>query len=386
MPEVRLPPRIGGKYQPLRFVARGGMGTIYEVEHLTTGEHWALKVLHRAILLDPAGVERFKREARVSARVKSEHIVRVIDADVAEELDGAPYMVMELLEGQDIGQLVGDQPQPNARVVSWLRQVARGLEKAHALGIVHRDLKPANLFLSRRHDEPPILKILDFGVAKISNVDDVGYTVAGAVVGTPLYMAPEQAASRSEEIGSRADVWAIGIIAYRLLSGRDYWSGPSLPQLLARIVSTDVEAPSKRGIDLGDAFDGWFLRACARRPEDRFATVTEQIEALASVLDVTAPPIAFAETLPHVANEENASLAGSVRGTIATPDEPQRQRGLRPLPIAVGIAAIGAIGVAAVLSQPASSQSTGSQRTGASAALSAPLTSPADASDGARAP
>ena len=151
-----LPARIGGKYRPLRLLGKGGMGVVYEVEHEHTGQRLALKVLTQQ---PGASVERFKREARAASLIKSDHIVRVTDADVAPELEGAPFLVMELLDGQDLERATGDTPASPADVVEWLRQVARALGKAHDAGLVHRDLKPENLFLTRDGR----VKILDFG-------------------------------------------------------------------------------------------------------------------------------------------------------------------------------------------------------------------------------
>src|SRR4029077_3166917 len=126
-------------------IAKGGMGAVYEVEHARTGEHLALKLLLSSVGSSPEELERFKREARAAARIKSEHVVRVTDADVAPELGGAPFLVMELLEGEDLAARAGDRPQPPGAVLDWLRQLAAGLERAHAAGLVHRDLKPENL-------------------------------------------------------------------------------------------------------------------------------------------------------------------------------------------------------------------------------------------------
>ena len=169
LPELpMLPALIGGKYRPLGILGEGAMGIVYSVEHILTGEHLALKVMtaHQGATRD--AIERFKREARASAKIKSEHVVRIIDADVAPELDRAPYLVMDLLEGTDLEKATADQPVPPPVVLEWLRQIARALEKAHRIGIVHRDLKPENLFLTYREDGRPLIKILDFGIAKIA--------------------------------------------------------------------------------------------------------------------------------------------------------------------------------------------------------------------------
>ena len=149
-----LPATIASRYLPVRLIGKGGMGAVYEVEHARTGEHLALKVLLASAGAPAEALERFKREARASARIKSEHVVRVTDADVAPELDGAPFLVMELLEGIDLEQAAAEARPLPTTVVEWLRQVALALDKAHRLGIVHRDLKPENLFLATARSDP----------------------------------------------------------------------------------------------------------------------------------------------------------------------------------------------------------------------------------------
>jgi len=141
------------------------MGVVYVVEHIHTGEHLALKVLHGSAAADPGVIARFKREARVGSQIKSDHVVRVTDADVAAELGGAPFFVMELLDGLDLEKLVAKLGPLHPRVVvTVLSQIARALDKAHGIGIVHRDLKPENIFLHRREDDTIVAKVLDFGI------------------------------------------------------------------------------------------------------------------------------------------------------------------------------------------------------------------------------
>ena len=151
----------------MRLIAKGGMGAVYEVVHANTGQHLALKVMLARSLLAPDLVERFRREARIHGAVKSDHVVRVVDADVAVELDDAPFLVMELLDGRDLERLCAERSPAATEVLDWLRQLAPALDKAHQEGIVHRDLKPENIFLAEREGLPPIIKILDFGIAKM---------------------------------------------------------------------------------------------------------------------------------------------------------------------------------------------------------------------------
>src|SRR5262245_1916587 len=218
-----LPGIIAGRYVPVRLIAKGGMGAVYEVEHARTGEHLALKVLLSGVGASTEDLERFKREARASARIKSEHVVRVTDADVSPELDGAPFLVMELLEGMDLERKAAAARPDPATVVDWMRQVATAIDKAHRLGIVHRDLKPENLFLVTSEERPPFIKVLDFGIVKLAE-DGTGATGEGQIIGTPRYMAPEQASSGGR-VGPATDRFALGLVAYRLLAGEGYFRG-----------------------------------------------------------------------------------------------------------------------------------------------------------------
>jgi serine/threonine-protein kinase len=258
------------------------MGVVYEVEHLHTGLRLALKLMS---FRPGVSADRFKREARAITRVRSEHVVQVTDAGVAPELGGAPFLVMELLEGADLERVSGGRSSPADVVVEWLRQVARALTKAHAAGIVHRDLKPENLFLTKREDGSPLVKVLDFGVAKVA-AESSALTTSGSILGTPRYMAPEQTDSRGEAVTLRADLYALGLIAFKLLTGRMYWRDGSLAQLLAQILADPMPPASERGAGFGPQFDAWFERACCRDPERRFDSAATQVEALATALGI----------------------------------------------------------------------------------------------------
>jgi len=345
-----LPPLVAGRYRPLRELGRGGMGVVYAVEHVHTGEQLALKVLSSQAGASPNAVERFKREARVPAQIKSDHVVRVTDADVAPEL-GALFLVMELLEGSDLDQLSAGKPQRPAAVCDWYKQIGRGLEKAHKLGIVHRDLKPENLFLTRREDGSDLVKILDFGIAKfVLEASGQGHaTETGNIVGSPRYMAPEQATGEVSRIGPPADVWALGMIAFRLLSGRDYWNGPTVAALIGQIVYAPMPAPSECGLGVGAAFDDWFARSCARDPATRWPDVNQQVEALSRALSGAEPVIAestierigAASTLAVTPAEPSGSLVGAASGVV--PSAPPL-RSPRRAALAGGVAAVLVIG------------------------------------------
>jgi serine/threonine-protein kinase len=322
------------------------MGVVYEVEHVHTGQRLALK----ALTSQPgASVERFKREARAASLIRSDHIVRVVDADVAPELKGAPFLVMELLEGADLERTAGKRPAAPSEVVDWLRQVARALGKAHEAGLVHRDLKPENLFLTRREDGTPLVKILDFGIAKMT-AERAGLTASDAFIGTPGYMAPEQTDSKGSPITPRADLYSLGLIAFRLLTGRLYWVDGSLAQLLAQLLALPMPPASERGAMLGPKFDEWFAKACDRNPENRFASAEEQVEALAEALSLPARPLsnsaARSDPRPVVAPDKHG--ASSLNGS--TNDVLQLRRKVRQRVLRGGlVAALATAGVAAAV-------------------------------------
>jgi eukaryotic-like serine/threonine-protein kinase len=292
---------VAGRYRIVRELGRGGMGSVYVAEHVNTGGLWALKVMHGNDHLAEERAARFRREARASARIVSENVVRVTDADVAAELDGAPFIVMELLDGEDLDRLLATRPHlPPEEVVSILVQVGRGLDKAHAAGVIHRDLKPENIFMHRRDDGSTIAKVVDFGISKVLRPDEdpsmASVTSSGQIMGTPLYMSPEQARGKASEIGPATDVWAIGLIAYRMLSGTNYWDSDTIANLFFQILTEEKELPSKRSPLVGPLFDSWFLKSCSLSPQGRFPTVGAQVSALSVALLGT--PVVLSQTPP----------------------------------------------------------------------------------------
>lgn len=287
------------------------MGTVYAVEHVLTGERLALKLMAFRQADSREAVERFKREARASAKIKSQHVVRVIDADVADELDGRPYLVMDLLEGQDLEELTETIPQEPATVIEWLSQVARALDKAHKIGIIHRDLKPENIFLCQREDGSPFIKIVDFGIAKLT-AESAGTTHSGQILGTPMYMAPEQARG-DDTISPALDLYALGLIAYRLLTGKPYWTATTVVGIISQVLHQPMVAPSDRGCRLGSAFDTWFLRACNPDPRQRFSSASEMIDDLEVVLGLPSTRAA------HASDDASVPTVQRAR-TVSNPD------------------------------------------------------------------
>ena len=225
---------IGGKYVVERLLGKGGMGMVVAARHLQLRELVALKFLHADMARKPALVIRFEREARAAVRIKSEHVARVLDVGKVE--DGVPFIVMELLEGSDLHRLSAARgPLPWNEAALYVAQACEAVAEAHRYGIVHRDLKPANLFLTHRADGSPLVKVLDFGISKMADEGDEELTATTDVLGSPLYMSPEQIES-PRDVDARADVWALGAILYKLLSGRAAFAAATAGGSLAKIV------------------------------------------------------------------------------------------------------------------------------------------------------
>jgi serine/threonine-protein kinase len=313
-----LPPGliVAGRYEIQGRLGRGGMGIVYGVRHVVTGEHLALKVLHPSLVDNPGAVERFRTEARAPLRIGTEHVVKVIEADVCGEIGDVPFMVMERLEGRDFAsELKVRGALPAGEVCVYLTQVAETLDRAHAVGIIHRDLKPANLFLTRTDDGSPLVKILDFGIAKLADAASADLTQDGCVFGTPWFMSPEQASGNSRGVGPAADLWALGLLAYRLLTGRNYWTGEGIVALIAQIVHQPMRPPSQSAPHLGPMFDVWFARACNREIEHRFESAGEQIRQLAKALGVHG----------NATEASNSAIGATIHIDICLPEQDKQR-------------------------------------------------------------
>jgi serine/threonine-protein kinase len=280
---------IAERYRVVRHIGEGGMGNVYLVQHVKTDERFALKILNPSVAATHTARERFRREARTPARIDSDHVARVVDSDIAADLGDAPFLVMEYLRGQNLQDLSDSLGALEPReVLVYLRQIAIALDKAHHLGIVHRDLKPENLFLTTRDDGSPCVKVLDFGIAKLSgatgDLAKVKATATGDIFGTPLYMSPEQCKSESERVSSQTDIWALGLIAHRLLTGQEFWTANTLTHLIAQIAYEPMPLARDRGAVYGEAYDAWFAKCCAREVEQRFVSAGEAVAALQQAL------------------------------------------------------------------------------------------------------
>jgi serine/threonine-protein kinase len=269
---------VAGKYKVERVLARGGMGVVVAAIHQQLEQRVALKFLLPGGVQCESIVARFLREAKAAVRLRSEHVARVLDVGTAE--DGAPYIVMEYLEGQDLATVIDAQGQlPIDEAIPYVLQACEAIAEAHALGIVHRDLKPANLFLTRRPDGSPCVKVLDFGISKIRS-PGMSQTSTQTVMGTPFYMAPEILMS-SKDADARSDIWAIGMILYELLTGQVAFERDTLPQLCVAILNDPIPPPSERRPDLPREIEKVIEKTLEKSPAARYQTLAELGAALA---------------------------------------------------------------------------------------------------------
>jgi eukaryotic-like serine/threonine-protein kinase len=300
-PSLREGAIFQGRYRVVRFIGAGGMGEVYEVVHLETRRRRALKRMLPSRVEDPDLRARFELEKTIRADIRSQHVVDTIDA--GDDDDGLPFLVMELLEGEDLAAILRQQKRlPAALVITLLHHAALALDRTHAAGIIHRDLKPENLFVTLRDDGSPHLKVLDFGIAKlIARSAEAAPTTSA--VGTAVYMAPEQMRGAGD-IGAAADVYALGHVAYALLTGQAYWETErrALPNMIALHLKVAAGAKesaiaraARSGVDLPPAFDAWFAKATAPAPRERFPSASKLVEELARSLGVPCPKEGAAE-------------------------------------------------------------------------------------------
>jgi len=263
-------------------IGRGAMGAVYTVEHLALGKRFAAKVLTETRTTDEDAVRRLQQEARAASAIDHENIVDV--THLGQTNDGTFFVVMELLRGEDLGarierqRLAGGGPLPDVESRDVIGRLLSGLAAAHEAGIVHRDLKPENVFLARRSGRVRP-KIVDFGISKLSTEQKVRLTQTGQLLGTPLYMAPEQTRGDSREIDGRADLYSLGIIAYEMVVGRHPFPSDNLYDILMKHANEAPPPPRTLRADLPEAVEAVVLRAMAKQPEDRFQTAREMLDA-----------------------------------------------------------------------------------------------------------
>jgi eukaryotic-like serine/threonine-protein kinase len=270
---------IGGKYRVERVLGRGGMGVVVAATHAHLGQRVAIKFLLKEAMESDGVAARFLREGRTMVQLTSEHVARV--TDVGTHDNGAPYLVMEYLEGRDLGDVVQARgPLPAPEMVDYLLQACEAVAEAHALKVVHRDLKPGNLFLTRRPDGSPLVKVLDFGISKAHEPAGNKLTQTAAVMGSPAYMSPEQVRSTTN-VDQRTDVWSLGVIAYELLTGKLPFEAPTMSGMFAAIVASPMVPIGQRRPDLHPDLARAVERALVKEVEGRFQSVAELATALA---------------------------------------------------------------------------------------------------------
>ena len=313
---------FAGDFRVVRPLKEGGMGAVYVVEQLSTSKPRALKVMLPDLVAQPSLRKRFETEARVGARIRSDHVVEVIASGV-DAASGMPWLVMELLEGEDLEAHARRRgPLPPGEVRAILEQLCHALGEAHREGIVHRDLKPENIFLAvpRRAGAALMVKVLDFGIARVAAEARATSSTTLAILGTPLWMSPEQA-QPGVAVTPAADVWALGLIVYRLLTGRCFWrtayaEAPSILMLMNEAFVMPLSSASGRAAEDGCAavlpagFDAWFERCTARDPGARFADATLAFEALDRVLAEGAAAVSVPAS-PAVSVPVSVEVAGA---------------------------------------------------------------------------
>ena len=298
------------KYEIIRLVGQGGMGSVYEAVNTAIGKRVAMKFVDAALAQNKDAIDRFHREAQAASSVESAHIVEIFDSGFTE--DETPYIVMELLRGEDLGhQLKRCGRLPLDEALHVVAQILRGLHRAHEAGIVHRDLKPDNVFLVDRDDDPSFVKILDFGISKVQRSGEVPVrtlTRQGTVLGTPFYMSPEQAQALPD-IDGRADLWSVGAILYECLTGHPPHSGGSYEQVIVNICMNDAADVRDECPAVPEAVARVITKALTRDRAERFGSAREMLDAL-----VAAAP----EHLPsrmRVSSSDHTKNGAAARGT-----------------------------------------------------------------------
>ncbi len=339
---------IDGRYRVLSKLGQGGMGSVYRVEHLAMGKHAAMKLLHPALSQDVEIGRRFRREAEAVSRLSHPNTVAVFDFG---ESKGFMFLVMELVRGEDLGQIIRrDGPMPFERVRPILTQICDALSEAHDAGVVHRDLKPENLLVTRARDGHDVLKVLDFGLAKLRDSEELNQVTArGSLVGTPFYMSPEQI--RGEDLDARSDLYSLGAVMYRLLTGEHPFTGATPVAVLTQHLTEDLDKPSERrpDLDFSPEVDRLVMRALAKDREQRWKSADELHAAIDAIPSQSLPRSLAAEM--RRASDREPTGTSPTASPLRREDldawerslKRKRWMGLMALPLLLAVAAVAAI-------------------------------------------
>jgi eukaryotic-like serine/threonine-protein kinase len=340
---------IGGKYRLEEEIGRGSMGTVYRAVHVTLGQRVAIKLISGEHLQSTEARKRFSVEAKAAAKLRSRHVVQVYDD--GETPEGNPYIVLEYLDGETLEQrLEREHDVPLTDAVRIVAHVARALARAHAQGIVHRDLKPANIFLVKSEDDEVgwIAKVLDFGIAKLDNQGENSTTQAGTVLGTPLFMSPEQVRGASS-VDHRADLYSLGMCLFHMMTGDYAHYSPNYSDILISICTLPLPLLREKAPWVPDTVEQWFQRACAKEPLERFQSADEMSEALQAAAGGMAlskhksfpegriaPETLVGYAAPAMATLVDAGPASLARTARVVGMEPHALTASAPIAIAVG--------------------------------------------------
>jgi serine/threonine protein kinase len=353
MAEPRPGAKITASLKLVRRLGEGGMGTVWVARHLGLNSDVVVKFITGELARNSEVLARFKREAAAASDVRSPHVVQMLDHGVSS--DGLPYIAMELLEGEDLGErITRTGPMMPGEVAGVVMQVARALTRAHEKKIIHRDIKPENIFLCDTGEEDAFVKVLDFGIAKVNVADKLGATATGAMIGSPFWMSPEQILG-SKSIDHRTDLWSLGVVAFYALTGGRPFDAETIGGLSVEICHGTIPLPSQRNPQLPPELDAWFQIACARDVSQRFQTARAMADALvAAVGGPMSARVRSRQSLPAntspPAIADESSFGSTTNATTSMYGGPTRRRAPRARYVmfaAAGVVAATAIGAAA---------------------------------------
>lgn len=342
-PPVPVGELVAGKYRVERVLGQGGMGVVVAAMHEQLRQRVAIKMLLPEAEASPNALARFQREARAAAAIRGEHVARVLD--VGELEGGAPYIVMEYLEGRDLAEILAESKRlPTEEAVGYVLQACEAIAEAHGAGIIHRDLKPSNVFLTRGPDGTPLVKVLDFGISKalLSSPGQGTLTTTSSFVGSPIYAPPEQLVA-AHEVDARADLWALATILYEALAGRPPYVGDSVMHVASKIFHEPPTPIAQLRPEIDPALAAAVMRCLEKKPDDRYPDVSAFADAIAPfapAASVSAERVAriVASSTPRSGpsplRESHSGASKSVETT-----RPTRGRGL----VVLGVAAAGVV-------------------------------------------